>query len=202
MRRVPQNRKLARIKGVRVRPDAPVRLIELTDGWAVFPDLGATNRRWQRLGVVSLVALFVAEYLLQRGYGPYQAQGVVAIAIFALILLLAMTDDISRDMASFRRWRTRQQSTLRAGGRGAVRAAMRHVGPTRTVGEMNVLLSSIGRNDPVYSFRRAKQVRVDRRWWRTVVVIDFVSGRTVTYQVSGPRAAVKLANVFSRASSG
>lgn len=193
-----QNRRLAKVSGVRVQPGTSVRLIELIDGWAVYPDPGATSRRWQRTAFAVLVMLVVVEYLLVQWRAPSQVEGPLAIVIIALFFGLVIGNELSDDLALFGKWRARQQSALRAGGNRALRQALRFRGRARTVGEMNIMLSSIGRTDPVYSFKRVKRADIRRQWWRTVVAVEFVSGRTVTYQVRSPRAAAKLARLFSR----
>ena len=190
------DRKLIRVKGVRAQPGGPVRMAELLDGWATFPDYGAVGRRWQRIGVVLLVALFVTEYLVERANGPGTLQGILALAMIGLIVLLIASNEVSDDRAILARWRTRRASTLRAGGRTAIRQALAHQGRTRTVGEMNILLSSIGRTDPVFSTKRVRRLRMRSHWWHTTVTLELTNGSTLAYRALGVRAPRRLARVF------
>lgn len=194
--RAPAGRKLLRIKGVRARPGGTVRLAELVDGWATFPDYGANGRRWQRIGVVALVALFIAEYLVERVQGSANVQGILALSIIGLVVLLIASNEISSDRAILARWRDRKASTLRAGGPDALRQALSHQERTRTVGELNVLLSSMGRTDPVFSLKRVRNVRVRTHWWHTTVELELTTETTITYRVLGVRAPGRLARVF------
>ena len=73
---------------------------------------------------------------------------------------------------------------------------MRTHGRARTVGEMNILLGSIGRTDPVFSKRRISKYSVDHRWWRTTVDLTLTGNHALRYRAVGLRSPAKLARVF------
>jgi hypothetical protein len=174
-----------------------VILAELEDGWALFPDRRTRYRRWQIVCAVGLVVVLASEWLLRHGYGPVAAEAVLGLVGFGLLLLIYVIGQVGDDRAFGDRRRLRGESLLRAGGRSAVRQSMRHLGRTRTVGELNIALSSLGRTDPVYSTSRIRDVEVRRQWWRTVVDVELKNSRRVTYRVSGVRGPVKLARLFA-----
>jgi hypothetical protein len=189
-------RKLARVSGVHATPGGWVHLVELEDGWAAFPDNRARYRRWQGACALGLVLALGAEALLQHGYGPAAAEGVLGLAAIGLLVLIISIGQLSDQRAAADRRQTRRHSMWRAGGRDAVRQALRHVGPARTVGEMNILLTSLGRTEPVYSLAGTRRVGVERHWWRSVVRIELAGGRQLTYRAHGIRGPAKLAQIF------
>jgi hypothetical protein len=193
----PVGRRLVRVSGVWGMPGGWVTLVELEDGWALFPDRRTRYRRWQVVCAVGLVVVLGLEWLLQHGYGPVAAQAVLGLLGFGLLLLIFVIGQVGDDRAAGDRRRLRRESLLRAGGRGAVRQSMRHLGRTRTVGELNIALSSVGRTDPVYSTSRVRDVEVRRHWLRTVVDVELKNGRRIVYRVRGIRGPVKLARVFA-----
>jgi hypothetical protein len=190
------DRKLIRVKGVRADPGGWVWVSELDDGWATFPDWGAGGRRFQWVGAVLLVVLIALQFPLVDNdwYLPLQVinGGLIVLLIIALWVVGQVTDN--RKAAARRQ--VRYRSMFLAGGRDAVRAAVRSRGRTRTVSEMNILLSSIGREDPVFSKRRITKVAVDRRFLRTSVALTLTGGHSLTYRTRGFRGPVKLARVF------
>ena len=193
---LPADRKLIRIKGVRAKPGGVVRLAELTDGWATFPDPGGGARRWQRVGLFVLVPLFVALYLSERGVLPFGAQGILALVVLAVIILLVVSNEVSQDVTILARWRIRREATIRTGGRAQLWRVILTQGRARTVGEVNILLSSLGRADPVFSTRRVRHAQVRKHWWRTVVDLELTNNKHVSYRVVGVRAPSRLARAF------
>ena len=189
-------RKLARVSGVHATPGGWVHLIELEDGWAVFTDNRARYRRWQGACALGLVLALGAEALLQHGHGPAAAEGVLGFAAIGLLVLIISIGQLSDQRAAADRRQTRRHSMWRAGGRDAVRQALRHVGPARTVGEMNVLLTSLGRTEPVYSLAGTQHIGVEQRWWRSVVSIDLAGGHQLVYRARGIRRPTELAQIF------
>jgi hypothetical protein len=189
------DRKLIRIRGVRSTPGGWVWMNELVDGWATFPDRSAGGRRLQwGIGILILMLIPVDVVVSRLGLDGYGAGA--SVAILALLLLLAVVGNLTTDRQQFSRWRARNQSMLRAGGKQAFRAAMRTHGPARTVGAMNILLGSVGRTDPVFSRRRIARSSVDHRWWRTTVRLTLTGNHVLTYRVYGLRSPGKLARVF------
>jgi hypothetical protein len=61
---------------------------------------------------------------------------------------------------------------------------------------MNILLSGLGRTDPVYSTRRIARSSVDRNWWRSTVHLTLTGNHSLVYRVYGVRSPAKLARVF------
>lgn len=180
---------------MRATPGGWVRLSELADGWATFPDRSAGGRRAQwTIGILAVV-LIPVDVLVSR-LGLAEFEGIVSIAILALLALLVVVGNVTDERTQVGRWRARRQSVLRAGGRQAFRAAVRHSGTVRTVGEMNILLSSLGRTDPVYSTRRIARSSVDRTWWRSTVHLTLTGNHSLVYRVYGIRSPAKLARVF------
>lgn len=143
------------------------------------------------LPVLLIAADFVVEHVIPGSVAPVP----ISFAVRIRFVTLVAADEVTSDRTAIQRWRARGQAILRAGGPDMLRQAVRRHGPARTVGEMNVPLGSIGRTDPVFSTRRVRSVRVDRRWWRTVVRLD-VAGREFTYRATGVRAVATLADVF------
>ena len=78
----------------------------------------------------------------------------------------------------------------------ALRSAIRTHTRARTVGGMNILLSSLGRTDPVFSRRRISTCTVDHRWWRTTVALTLDENHALRYRTIGFRSPAKLARVF------
>ena len=193
---VSADRKLIRVRGVRATPGGWVWMNELVDGWATFPDRSAGGRRLQwGIGILILILIPVDVVVSRLGLDGFAAY--TSVAILALLLLLAVVGNLTTDRQQFSRWRARNQSMLRAGGKQAFRAAMRTHGRARTVGEMNILLGSVGRTDPVFSMRRIATSSVDHSWWRTTVHLTLTGNHALTYRVYGFRAPGKLARVFA-----
>jgi hypothetical protein len=190
------DRRLVRVSGVLAMPGGWVTLVELVDGWVLFPDRRTRYRRWQVVCAVGLVVVLGSEWLLQHGYGPVSAEAVLGLVGFGLLVLIFVIGQVGDDRAAGDRRRLRRESLRRAGGRSAVRQSVRHLGRARTVGGMNVALSSLGRADPVYSTSRVRGVEVRRRWWQTVVDVDLKNGHRVTYRARGIRGPLRLARVF------
>lgn len=191
-------RKLIRVRGVRANPGGSIWVNELVDGWATFPDRSLVGRRIQwGIGVLIIIAIVVD--VVVSHLGLLDAEGIASAAIFGLLLLLVLVGNLTDDRQQVSRWRARNDSMLRAGGKQAYRAAMRTHGSARTVGGMNILLGSIGRVDPVYSQRRIATSAVDHRWWRTTVQLTLTGDQTVTYRVYGIRSPGRLARVFTPA---
>lgn len=188
-------RKLIRIRGVRAAPGGWVWMNELIDGWATFPDRSAGGRRLQWLIAIIAVILIPVDVVVTH-FDLAMYEGVVSLAIIAMILLFVVVGNLTDSRREIGRWRARNQSMLRAGGKQAFRTAVRTHGRARTVGEMNILLSSMGRTDPVFSKRRIVKSTVDSRWWRTRVVLDLTDDHKITYQVYGMRAPARLAQIF------
>jgi hypothetical protein len=117
-----------------------------------------------------------------------------------LILALVVVGNLTDGRAEVSRWRARNQSMLRAGGKQAFRSTMRTHGRARTVGEMNILLSSLGRTDPVFSDRRISKCNVQQHWWRTTVHLTLTGNHSLSYRAYGVRAPSKLARVFAATS--
>ena len=175
-----------------------MRFQELLDGWATFTDFGATGRRWQRILVVALIVLFGALVADEKLIGPNDSQVYLVLAIVAAVVLLWVTQVVSDERAFFSRLRLRRESALRAGGASMLRRAINTHGRTRTVGQMNVLISSLGRTDPAFSFKRVRQAQVRKSWWRTTVTLELTNGKELTYRVVGVRTPQKLATTFAR----
>ena len=190
-------RKLIRIKGVQAIPGGPVRFQELRDGWATFTDFGAMGRRWQYRIIVSIFVLLGILVFHQRVIGPSQLDFVFMAGLVALVLLLRTTQLMTDGRSSSARRRLRRESALRAGGTGMLRQAINKHGPARTVGQMNILISSLGRTDPVFSLKRVRHAQVRREWWRTTVTLELTNGKELTYRVVGVRAPHKLAAAFA-----
>jgi hypothetical protein len=186
-----------RVRGVRAAPGGWVAVQELTDGWATFPDQGAGNRRWQRAGVGLLLVLLGAEFVAERIAALAAVVVPIGWAVLFLFVALVVSDEVADDRNAVRRWRARTQALLRAGGRDALRRAVRQHGPARTVGELNILLSELGRTDPVFSARRVRRVAVHSRRWQTTVEVELTGGRQLRYRVRGLRGPARLARVFS-----
>ena len=191
------DRKLIRINGVRANPGGPVRFQELLDGWATFTDFGATGRRLQRIAVTALIVLFGALAVDEKVIGPSDSQIYLVAAIVAMIVLLWATQLVSDERTFFARLRLRRESALRAGGTKMIRQAVDNHGRVRTVGQMNILISSLGRTDPVFSLKRVRQAQVRKSWWRTTVKLELTNGKELTYRVVGVRAPRKLASAFA-----
>ncbi|HEX3783234.1 MAG TPA: hypothetical protein VHX38_26505 [Pseudonocardiaceae bacterium] len=189
-------RKLIRVRGVRAKPGGWVWVNELADGWATFPDRGAGGRRWQWGIGILIVVLFPVDALVQHDNLLWTQFG-VSVAIVVLILALVVIGNLTDDRKAVSRWRARNQSMLRAGGRQALAGAIRTHGRARTVGEMNILLSSLGRTDPVFSWRRISTCTVNHSWWRTTVVLRLTGNHSLTYRTYGVRSPGKLARVFA-----
>jgi hypothetical protein len=187
--------KLIRVRGVRATPGGWVWVNELTDGWATFPDRSAGGRRWQWTIGILIVLLVPTDYLVAHLKLEWFQFGVSA-AIVVLILALVLVGNLTDGRAEVSRWRARNQSMLRAGGKQAFRSAMRTHGRARTVGEMNILLGSIGRTDPVFSKRRISTCSVDHTWWRTTVDVTLTGNHSLRYRAVGLRSPAKLARVF------
>lgn len=194
----PPIRKLTRVSGVRATPGGWVRLIELDDGWVAFADHRAPYRRWQGVCAVALLLALGAEALLQHGYGPVAAEGVLGLAAVGLLLLIMAIGLRADQRVAAQRWSTRVDSMWRAGGRDAIRQAVRHAGRAHTVGEMNVLLTSLGRTEPVYSHAATRRTAVEQHWWRSTVRIDLTGGHQLRYRARGVRRPMKLAQIFHR----
>jgi hypothetical protein len=192
------DRKLIRINGVRAYPGCPVRFQELLDGWATFTDFGANGRRLQRILVVCLIVLFGALVVDEKVIGPNDTQIYLIVAIVAVVIVLWATQLVSDEQAFFSRLRLRPESARRTGGAAMLRQAINKHGRARTVGQMNVLVSSLGRKDPVFSLRRVQQAQVRKSWWRTTVTLELNNGKELTYRVVGVRAPAKLAAAFER----
>jgi hypothetical protein len=190
-------RKLIRINGVRANPGGPVRFQELRDGWATFTDFGATGRRWQRIMAVSLVVLFGALVFDEKVIGSNYSQVYLIVAIVVLVFLLWATQLVSDEKSFFSGLRLRRESARRAGGTKMLQRAINTHGRARTTGEMNILLSSLGRTDPVFSLKRVRHARVRTTWWRTTVELELANGKGLTYRVVGIRAPRKLAAAFA-----
>jgi hypothetical protein len=186
-----------RVSGVRATPGGAVLVVGLADGWAVFPDDRARFRRAQIACAVGALVAFGIEYLLQRTHTPGPAEGIVALVGIGLFVVVFSLGDAADWGAARARRRRRAQSTVRAGGRDAVGQAVRRRGRARTVAEMNVLLSSLGRTDPVYSLDRVRRGEVRRRWWQTTVHLHLTGDHQLVYRVVGLRAPVKLAAIFA-----
>jgi hypothetical protein len=185
------------VRGVRATPGGAVWVNELSDGWATFPDRGAGGRRWQWTIGILIVLLIPVDALLKRYtdaliWPQFAASAAIVVLILALVLIGNLTDA----RTSINRRKARNDSMLRAGGRQAFRSAMRTHGRARTVGEMNILLGSIGRTDPVFSDRRISTCTVDRRWWRTTVHLTLTGNHSLSYRVIGVRSPARLARVF------
>jgi hypothetical protein len=187
--------KLIRVRGVRATPGGWAWVNELTDGWATFPDRSAGGRRWQWTIGILIVLLIPTDYLVAHLKLEWFQFGVSA-AIVVLILALVLVGNLTDGRAEVSRWRARNQSMLRAGGKQAFRSAMRTHGRARTVGEMNILLGSIGRTDPVFSKRRISTCSVDHTWWRTTVDLTLTGNHSLRYRAIGLRSPAKLARVF------
>ena len=190
------DRKLIRVKGVRAIPGGWVWVSELDDGWATFPDWGAGGRRFQWVGAVLLVVLIALQFPLVDYDWYLPLQIINGGLIVALILALWVVGQVTDDRKAMARRQVRFRSMFLAGGRDAVRAAVRSRGRTRTVAEMNILLSSIGREDPVYSKKRIAKVAVARSLLRTSVALTLTGDHSVTYRTLGFRGPGKLARVF------
>jgi hypothetical protein len=188
-------RKLIRVRGVRATPGGWVWINELVDGWATFPDRGAGGRRWQWAIGILVVILIPTDVLVSHLNLPLY-EGLTSAAILALLLLLAVIGNFTDNRKTLSRWRARNQSTLQAGGKQALRGAIRTHGRARTVGEMNILIGSLGRNDPVFSTRRIAKSIVDRSWWRTTIHLTLTGNHSLTYRTYGVRSPAKLARVF------
>lgn len=192
--------KLTRVRGVRATPGGWVWVNELTDGWATFPDRGAGGRRWQWAIGILIVILFPVDALVQHySNNLIWPQFSVSAAIIVLILALVVIGNFTDSRKSISRWRARNQSMIQAGGKQAFRSAIRTHGRARTVGEMNILLGSIGRTDPVFSRRRISKCTVDHSWWRTTVHLTLTGNHSLSYRTYGFRSPVKLARVFEPA---
>jgi len=191
-------RKLTRVSGVHATPGGWVHLIELDDGWAVFADNRARYRRWQGVCALALLLALGAEALLQHGYGPAAAQGVLGLAAIGLLVLIISIGQLSDQRTAADRRRARAHSVWRAGGREATRQAVRHAGRARTVGEMNILLTSLGRTEPVYSHAATRRTTVDQHWWQSTVHIDLAGRHQLLYRARGIRRPTKLAQIFRR----
>lgn len=188
--------KLVRIRGVRAKPGGWVWVNELADGWATFPDRGATGRRLQWAIGILIVVLVPVDYLANR-LNSMWFQFYASAAIIVLILALVLVGNLTDSRVELDRRRARNESMFLAGGKNAFRGAIRTHGQARTVGGMNILLSSIGRTDPVFSYRRIAKCVVDRRWWRTTVELTLTGNRSLGYRAYGLRAPGKLARVFA-----
>lgn len=190
-----QPRKLTRLSGVRATPGGWVHLVELDDGWAVFADNRARYRRWQGACALALLAVLGAEALLQYGHSP-AAQGVLGLVAFGLLVLIISIGQLSDERTAADRRRSRANNMWRAGGRDAIRQAVRHVGRARTVNDMNILLTSLGRTDPVYSLARTRRTTINQRWWQSTVRIDLAGGHQLVYRARGIRRPTKLVQIF------
>lgn len=192
--------KLIRVRGVRATPGGSVWVNELSDGWATFPDRGAGGRRWQWAIGILIVVLIPVDALLKRYtdaliWPQFAASAAIVVLILALVLIGNLTDA----RTSVSRRKAHNDSMFRAGGKQAFRGAMRTHGRAQTVGEMNILLGSIGRTDPVFSDRRISTCKVDRSWWRTTVHLTLTGNHSLSYRVIGVRSPAKLARVFEPA---
>jgi hypothetical protein len=185
------------MRGVRAKPGGWVWINELTDGWATFPDRGAVGRRVQWAIGILIVILIPVDALVEHYLNDLiWPQFGVSAAIIVLILALVAVGSITDDRRAIGRWRARNESAVRAGGMQALRNAIRTHTRARTVGGMNLLLSSLGRTDPVFSRRRIKTCTVDHRWWRTTVDLTLDENHTLRYRATGLRSPAKLARVF------
>jgi hypothetical protein len=193
----PAEPKLTRVRGVRAKPGGWVWVNELTDGWATFPDRGAVGRRVQWVIGILILILIVVDTLIEHYFNDVGlTQFILSLAIFALIVALVAVGSITDDRRALGRWRARNDSALRAGGTQALRSAIRTHTRARTVGGMNILLSSLGRTDPVFSRRRISTCTVDHQWWRTTVNLTLDENHALRYRAIGLRAPAKLARVF------
>lgn len=189
--------KLIRVRGVRATPGGWVWVNELADGWATFPDRGAGGRRWQWAIGILIVLLIPVDALLKRYTDALiWPQFAASAAIVVLILALVFIGNLTDARTSLSRRRARNDAMFLAGGKQAFRSAVRSHGRARTVGEMNILLSSIGRTDPVFSDRRISKCTLQRSWWRTTVHLTLTGNHALSYRASGFRAPRKLARVF------
>jgi hypothetical protein len=68
----------------------------------------------------------------------------------------------------------------------------------RTVAATNILLTSLGRTEPVYSIARTRHTAIKQRWWQCTVRIDLTGGHQLTYRARGIRRPTKLARIFRR----
>lgn len=66
----------------------------------------------------------------------------------------------------------------------------------RRKSEMKILLDSLGRVDPVSSYRRISVCSVEHHRRSTTVELTLTGNHSLTYQVRGIRAPGKLARVF------
>jgi hypothetical protein len=78
------------------------------------------------IGILAVV-LIPVDVLVSR-LGPAEFEGIVSIAILALLALLVVVGNVTDERTQVGRWRARRQSVLRAGGRQAFRAAVRSSG--------------------------------------------------------------------------
>jgi hypothetical protein len=189
-------RKLLRLRGVRVKPGGVVRMAELLDGWATFPDPGAGLIRVQRISLAILVVTTPIAVIVARTHTSGAIAYFLDLVAFLSFLVVVAFGSTSEDLRDIARWRARRQSTFAVGGSTALRQTLNHVGRTRTVGEMNILLSSIGRADPVYSINRVRHVRVRNYWWHARVDIQLKNDKTLIYRATGIRAPTRLTRIF------
>lgn len=190
--------KLIRVRGVWAKPGGWVWVTELADGWATFPDRGVIGRRLQWTIGILILALIPILFLAKHVNAEWFQFG-AGLAIVVLILALVLVGNLTDSRVELARRRTRNESMFLAGGKNAFRSAIRTHGRARTVGAMNILLSSIGRTDPVFSDRRIARCVVDRRWWRTTVELTLTGNHSLAYRAYGFRAPTKLARIFARA---
>lgn len=187
--------RIPHIKGVRASPGGVVQFQELQDGWATFPDFGGRIRRWQRWGCTVAVASVIGATACAKA-GDHSA-GVALAGVFVAVMLLVMsTGTVSNEQSFLARWRLRRDSELRAGGRDMLRAAIAHAGRAETAAKMTVLVSSLGRTDPVYTFRRIRRARVRNGAIWASVRLELDNDTTLTYRVLGWRAPGRLARAF------
>ncbi|HEX4725067.1 MAG TPA: hypothetical protein VH333_21320 [Pseudonocardiaceae bacterium] len=191
-------RKPLRVSGVHATPGGWVHLIELEDGWVVFADNRAGYHRWQGACALALIPVLGTLALLEHGSGPVDAEAALGFAAFGLVMLIMSIGDGADRRASADRRRTRAQSTWLAGGRGAVQQAVRRTSGARTVAEMNVLLTSLGRTEPVYSIARTRHTEIKQHWWQCTVRMDLAGGHQLVYRARGIRRPTKLAQIFRR----
>lgn len=187
--------KIPHIKGVRAYPGGVVQFQELRDGWATFPDFGGRMRRWQRWGYVVAVGSVIGAIVCAKT--GHHTAGVVLAGVFVGVMLVVMsTGTASDERSALARLRLRWASESRAGGREMLRAALARAGRAETVAKMNVLLSSLGRTDPVYSFARIRRARVRNGKIWAAVRLTLDNDATLTYRVLGWRAPGRLARAF------
>jgi hypothetical protein len=185
------------VRGVRAQQTTGrVQLWSLRDGWAVFPDWDATDRRWIGIGLTGAGLLFVVAPILLKFVGAVGT----GLGLVGVVMLVAswIGHNHARRRALQEKRRLRSDALQRAGLDSLQWAASTAGRAARSVAEFNVWLSAAGLDTPVVSAATVVDANVRRTRFRAVAQITLDNGASLTYRVRGRQAPEKLVALIAR----